>query len=233
MSVYETSPSKLRSSFTRLSHPPVWWSCRSHLALISLQTAESDCFDVPVGCPAASTVARLWRSSARHDKTPCFGFWVRRAFLGLLHSKSLTFTILLTSHNTFELNKLPHQYKLSIVYERGIKKEGKLLMWEKWARSQTLIFADFTEIIHKNGNYRNELVVPAKRTGGASFKYLSIILQVKLRCCHSLTWKEHCSARGRDTTDQDRKVTHQGTNVWCAFANLRQILRATYPASVV
>lgn len=160
MSVYETSPSKLRSSFTRLSHPPVWWSCRSHLALISLQTAESDCFDVPVGCPAASTVVRLWRSSARHDKTPCFGFWVRRAFLGLLHSKSLTFTILLTSHYTFELNKLPHQYKLSIVYERGIKKEGKLLMWEKWARSQTLIFADFTEIIHKNGNYRNELVFP-------------------------------------------------------------------------
>lgn len=92
---------------------------------------QSDCFDVPVGCPAASTVVRLWRSSARHDKTPCFGFWVRRAFLGLLHSKSLTFTILLTSHYTFELNKLPHQYKLSIVYERGIKKEGKLLMWEK------------------------------------------------------------------------------------------------------
>lgn len=33
-------------------------------------------------------------------------------------------------------------------------------MWEKWARSQLLIFADFTEIIHKNGNYQKELVVP-------------------------------------------------------------------------
>lgn len=96
----------------QFSQTSIWCSCRSHLALIRLQTTESDCLDVHIVSPAANTVVSFWWSSVRRDKTYCFGFSVMCVLHWLPHSEGST---VWSSHHTFELNKLPHKHKRGIV----------------------------------------------------------------------------------------------------------------------
>lgn len=74
-SVYPAGPSELHRRVTRLSHTSMWRG--SHLPWIRLQAAEGDCYDVPVGSPAAKPAHSFWWSSARGQRESREGwtFW--------------------------------------------------------------------------------------------------------------------------------------------------------------
>lgn len=114
----------------QLSLTSIWCSRRSHQATNYRERlfSCSHCC-----CPAVSTVVSFWCSSARRDKTPCFGFRVICVFHWPPHSEGSTFwSSRLRPRHTSELNKLPHECKLSIVYKSTVKKRGKRLMLRRF-----------------------------------------------------------------------------------------------------